>query len=237
VRALHYHHGIGMEACSEYTLGAYRGSPALIVVPSPCVLRGEAWEWLMESAERGSTLLLSGPLDYDQYWRPVRRTAALGLEVTHAPVAQEEEIRIGERVLGASYRGDKMHKIEKAVIAAGASPVTVPRGRGTILWSPLPLELSDSVEPTVAFYAQGLSTANVQPVVKPDRVDPSTVILAQPFRDAVLCALVSESGEDKRLRLTHLESGSTFDVSVAAQRSVLLCLDRTTGGVIGRTEP
>jgi hypothetical protein len=152
------------------------------------------------------------------------------------PVAEEEDIAIGGIVFGASYRGEKMHKIQKAVTDTRASVRTVQSGKGTILWSTLPLELSDSVEPTVAFYALGLKMAGVEPVFEREPADPSLVVLSRVFRDAILCTVVSESAEDKRVRLVHRQSGAAIDVSVPAQRAVMMFVRRNDGGVIGVSE-
>jgi hypothetical protein len=235
VRVFQYHHGVGMEACSEYVVHTRQSLPRLVVVPAPCVLRAKAWEWLMSAVEQGSILLISGTVDLDEYWRPTQRSAQWGMTAINRLVAQEEEITIGEKVIAASYRGDKMHKIQTAVTDAHAVVKVVQKGKGTILWSPLPLELSDSVEPTVAFYALGLKAAAIEPVFTRDQSDPSLVVLSQVFRDAILCTVVSEAAEDKRVRLVHRQSGSHIDVSVPAQRSSLMFVDGKSGRVVGRS--
>lgn len=235
VRVFSYNHGMGMEACSEYALGARKAFPPLIVVPSPAILRAEAWTWLMSAVDQGSTLLITGPVDFDEYWRPVERSKLWGVSAEHRLVAQEEDIVIGGRIWRASYRAEKMHKVQRAVLDARTSIRVIRAGKGVIYWAPLPLELADSVEPTVVFYELGLKAAALAPEILQDPPDPSLVVLTRVFRSAVLCTIVSEASEDKKLRLTHGQSRATVDVVIPAQRAVMLLLDRATGMVKGRS--
>ncbi len=236
VRVLQYDFGLNVESCSEYVLPELEPPPRLLVVPSACVLRTEAWDWLMKQVERGSILVISGPLDFDEYLRPAGRSGRWGLKPAHRMVAEEEEIVIGEKSMRASYRGDKMHRVPRAVMADRAAVLTMKSGKGTILWSPLPLELSDSIEPTSALYALGVRASALEPAVVRKPNDPSLVALTQTFRQSILCTLVSEAAEEKAVRLIHRQSGNSVDLAVPAQRAVMLLLDRKSGAVLGRSK-
>ena len=44
-------------------------------------------ERLLDYAARGGTLLVTGPVDRDEHWQPVNRTADLGVTATVVPLA------------------------------------------------------------------------------------------------------------------------------------------------------
>ncbi len=64
VRAMQYGCGVGLAAVSEFAdhAGDCR-APRLVLVPSPRVLRPEAWDAIRAWAERGAVVLVTGPLD------------------------------------------------------------------------------------------------------------------------------------------------------------------------------
>ena len=236
VRVLAYHHGVSVEACSEYRLQSRTKFPRLVIVPAASVLKDQAWGWLMNAVEQGSTLLISGTVDFDEYWLPVQRSARWGFDARNEPVAEEEEVAIDGKLCGVSFRGDKMHRLRKAVVDRAASIKIIRSGTGSIFWSPVPLELSDLVEPTVAFYALGLKASGVEPVFTREIADPSVVVLSQVYREAVLSTLVSEGAVDKSVRLIHRESNAPIEVVVPAQRAAVMFVDRKSGRVLGKTD-
>jgi hypothetical protein len=234
VRAMYYHCGMPMQAISEYTVSEYTGQAKLIVVPSPRVLTQKSWQWLMAEKERGTTVAISGPIDLDEHWRPTRTLFAY--DAKSEPVAESELIRIGERDYVIRYDGEKMQRIEKAVIAPPVKserPVSFVSGRG-VIWSMLPLELGDSMPALAAFYDLALSNAHVSPVFSATPRTPAVLILPSVFRDVVLYTFVSEASRDMDMRMTHLESRTPFTVSVPAQRTAMVLLERKTGKIIGR---
>jgi hypothetical protein len=50
----------------------------------------------------------------------------------------------------------------------------------------------------------------------------------------VLYTFVSEANRDTQMQVLHKESGTRFTVSVPAQRSAMVLLERSTGKIIGR---
>jgi hypothetical protein len=98
----------------------------------------------------------------------------------------------------------------------------------------LPLELGDSMPALAAFYDLALSNARVSPVFSATPRTPAVLILPSVFRDVVLYTFVSEASRDMDMRVTHLESRTPFTVSVPAQRTAMVLLERKTGKIIGR---
>ncbi len=97
---------------------------------------------------------------------------------------------------------------------------------GKIVWSPLPLELSDSMPALVAFYRFALAQARVAPIFTASPRTPGVLILPSVFRDVVLYTFVSEIDRDTQMQVTHLQSRTRFPVSVPAERTAMVLLER-----------
>jgi hypothetical protein len=237
VRAMYYHCGMPMQAVSEYTLGEYAGQAKLIIVPSPRVLTQKCWELLLAEAKRGATVAISGAIDNDDHWLPVERTKLFGSLAKTEPIAESETIAIGTTEYLVRYDGEKMQRIEKAILKrdkSAAHPLVFPYGSGRIIWSPLPLELGDSMPALAAFYTLALAQAGVAPVFTATPRTPAVLVLPSVLRDVVLYTFVSETDRDTQMQVTHLESRPSFNVSVPAERTAMVLLDRKSGRVLGR---
>ena len=229
VRAMYYHCGVPMQAVSEYTIGDYAGQADLIVVPSPRVLTKKCWDALVWEASKGATIAISGPINRDEHWLPASRID--GIEAQAVPVAESELIAIDRRYL-VRYDGEKMQRLEKAVVEAPARPRVFRFGSGRMLWCHLPLELGDSMDALSAFYNFALQMTGVAPIFSATPRTPAVLILPSVFRDVVLYTFVSETDRDTQMQITHLESRTRFNVSVAAGRTAMVLLDRKTGKVL-----
>lgn len=237
VRAICYRSGVQVRSVGEYQAAGQLGHPPLIVVPSPSLFSQQAWEAVMAGVGEGSTLAITGYFDMDEHGLPTGRMAALGLQCTPAPVAADEVARIDEKLTRVSYRGEKMQRLQKAVLAPGAEvPPVIPYGKGKIVWSPLPLELSDESDAAVTFHRLALRESGISPLFtreKPDR--PSTVfVFPLLFARAALYILVSEGGAGETVELTHEETGFSFSARVAAGRTAMVLVSRTERSEISR---
>jgi hypothetical protein len=113
-----------------------------------------------------------------------------------------------------------------------AEPLLKNYGTGKLIWSPLPLELGDSMEALVAFYRTGLAQARVDPVFSATPRTPSVLVLPSVFRNVVLYTFVSEIDRDTTMQVTHSETRTRFPVSVPAGRTAMVIVDRRNGKMI-----
>ncbi len=229
VRAMHYHCRVTMGAVGEYALGRLETAPKLLVVPSPRILSETAWQRLLAMTERGATLLVTGPIDFDEHWRPVTRLERFGVQATLRPVAQEEALQLGSMTLRLSYRGEAMQRIEAAFLPdrPHARLLSFPVGRGRLIWSPLPVELAEAVEPTVALYRYALEQAGIAPIFALADDDPGLLVYPARFREATLYAIVSERGSPTAVRLADRESGRVLELTAPAQRGLLALISHS----------
>jgi len=234
VRVMHYSVGAQMRAIGEYDALKNLGAPKLVVVPSPRILADEAWSALLAAADRGSTVLITGVLDDDPYWMLTERLRRLGLTATRRPVMQSETLAIDGKNFQLGYRDQKIQRLERCVVSGKpiASVAAVPRGKGRILWCPLPAELSDNTEALAALYRFALQQSGWQPVFTAETVNPAVLIYPTVYDAAVLYTLVNEGAQDLTVRLTHAESGTPLEVQVEAGRTALMLVDRKTGRLI-----
>ena len=236
VRVMYYHLGMPVAAVSEYRTDRIRSAPKLIVVPSPRTLNDSAWEKILSLVDRGSTLLITGIVDTDDHWLPVHRLKQFGVSADSKPVAEEEFLVIDGLEYQVSYRGDKIQRLEKAVIDEDdpQEVMTIPHGKGMIFWSPLPVEVSESVEPTVALYEYALKGAKLSPMFSLERKDPSVLVLPTVFNESVLYTVVSESDRDGEIHVLDRETETTLTVNIEAQRVALVFLSRKDGKILAK---
>ena len=207
----------------------------MIIVPSPRVLTEKCWDTLVAEVNKGATLAISGAIDTDDHWLPVERTKLFGITAETVPVAESESLTIGSREYLVRYDGEKMQRIEKALVKGSPSRiVAAAHGAGRIVWCPLPLELGDSMTALTAFYKFAFAQARVAPAFSVVPKTPAVLVLPSVFGDVVLYTFVSETDRDTRMQVTHLESRARFSVVVPAQWTALVLLERRTGRVIGR---
>ena len=232
VRAMHYHCGVPMRAVGEYSLENL-GKPRLIVVPSPRALGQGAWETLVKAMEEGAALLATGPIDWDEYWRPTDRLSKFDMQAETRPVTREEEAIIFGTEHRLSFGGEKVHRVDKAVIGGQSGFAKVEAcGAGKLIYAPLPFELADNVEPTAALYQFALKQAVLEPPFSVEKIDPCVLIRPQFFEEAVLYSIVSETDADKEFELTDKLTGRTLSVKAPAQRAIMFLLSRPDGKVL-----
>jgi len=233
VRAMHHECRVAMSAASEFGLDAWPATPKLVVLPSPRILSRGAWARLLAWVEQGTTMVVTGSFDDDEHWLPTGRMAALGLSPALRPVMPEEAVFVDGVRHDVRYRGEKMQRIEAAVTDGEPAVREVPLGRGRLLWSPLPLEVSDDGAPTAALYRFALGRSGVAPLFTTDA--PSS-ILVYPARYAqhTLYTVVSETSRDLGVQVTDAETGTSLRARVAGGRAALILIDRQTGSEVAR---
>lgn len=239
VRAMFYHCRMPLRAVSEYLLAETNSTAKLIIVPAPRVLTEKCWGALVAQAARGATIVISGVVDADEHWLSTESRSAgiFGFSADTGTVSASESILIGTADHLVRYEGEKMQRIEKAVMKAiGPSRVLVqPHGAGRFVWSPLPLEAGNSMDPVVAFYKFALAQAKLAPAfaVSPD--SPSILVLPSIFAKHALYIFVSETDRDATVRLEHHETRTPISMTIPAGRAAFVLLDRTTGKLIDST--
>jgi len=236
VRAMFYHCRVPLRTVSEYKLAEADAKAKIIIAPAPRLLTEKCWRALVDHAAGGATVVISGAMDADEHWQSVasRYSDIFGLATDTEPVSGSEPILIGNREHLVRYEGEKIQRIEKALLKTkGPARVIVqPHGAGRFIWSPLPLEAGNSMDALVAFYRFALARANVLSPFSVSPDTPSLLVLPSIFEKHALYTFVSETDRDTSVTLTHRAARTGLSVNVPAGRTTLVLLDRVTGKLI-----
>ncbi|MGD0496946.1 MAG: beta-galactosidase [Bryobacteraceae bacterium] len=230
VRALYYYARAEAYAVGEYQIERL-GDPKLIILPSPQGLTPTAWDAIRAKVGAGATLLVTGPFDGDAHFHATGRQKDIGLSYDAVPLeAREELLRFPGGEVRLSFGGDKTTYLDRAVLANKSSWAETTLGKGKILFSPLPLELNDNLQPIGDVYRYALKIAGVSPTYATTLQDPGILICPTQFPSATLYVLSSESGQQP-VSFTDKRSGKPFAGSLEPGRSALLLVS-TTGSVL-----
>jgi hypothetical protein len=239
VRAMFYHCRVPLRAVSEYLLAETDSTAKVIIVPAPRVLTTKCWEALVARAAHGATIVISGVVDADEHWLPTgsRSIGIFGFGADTGTVSASESILIGTADYLVRYEGEKIQRIEKALMKAkGPARVLVQsHGAGRFVWSPLPLEAGNSMDPLIAFYQFALAQAKLAPAFSVSPDSPSILVLPSIFEKHALYTFVSETDRDASLTLRHHETRTPISVTIPAGRTTFVLLDRTTGKLFDST--
>jgi hypothetical protein len=145
------------------------------------------------------------------------------------PVAPAESFTISGKEYLVRFDGEKLQRVEKVNIAAKDHVAMVRYGAGRIVRSALPLELGDSMDALVAFYRFAMQQARMAPIFEVTPRTAAVLVLPSVFRDVVLYTFVSETERDTDLQLTDVPTRKRFSVTVPAERTSLVLIDRHTG--------
>ena len=243
--ALHYYAKAQSHMVLEHTFrpdnAAQIGDPKLIVFPAAQMMSQAGWQQLVACLNKGKTVLLSGAAGFDEYWRPVNRLKALGLNARTEKVSTAERLRIGDTVFDVALhealgRAGPAMAIDKAVLdESGNNHVTCHKiGCGKLVLCPLPVELGSNLAATAALYRFAMKQAGVEDricriIEKPGQSN----ILLYPiaYRRCTVYTIVNE-GDSEEIAFTDLASGVQVKVGLRADRGAKLWLDRK-GNIIG----
>ena len=206
------------------------GMPKLVFLPSAQGLTDKAWGELLDYAESGGTLLVTGPVDRDEHWQPVNRTADLGVTATVAPLA----VRGSALTLpnGSTYSLGFPAGVQQAAtwtmrFADGKSVEIVPHGKGRVLWAADPVEFAEGYTAVAALYRWALDQAGLKPAFS--EVQPlSPAVLAFPtvLDDAEIYSFSNESLDLQSVNIVDALTGAHIHFELQAQRGAVLLLDR-----------
>jgi len=235
-RVLGYELNVPFRGVSEYHLDALEAAPAkLIIVPSAHNVDEDAFAKLLDHVSRtGATLLFTGPLGIDAYWRRSERLAdTLGARKL-SNVVREEMLAIGDRLYPVSYGNRRIAEVFKEVFVDGDgstagvdSIAEAAYGNGRLIWCPLPVELNDRNEPIVQLYSHALAAAGCRPSMEWLKGDlPGVYGRKLGFRDGALYVFVSEYAYDIDVEVWDPVTGTAYAFKLERERAVLFATDR-----------
>ncbi|MFU1794987.1 beta-galactosidase [Paenibacillus azoreducens] len=236
-RLLSYDLKLPFRAVSEYHLDSLRQqTPKLIIVPSPHNMDSKALDELLELVkESGSTLLATGPLGIDAYWRSSDRLDGVLGKRKLVNVRREEMLGLNGRVLPVSFGNRRIAEVAKEIPAEAEGTngfmdevVDVPLGKGRLIWSSLPLELNGRDEAIIELYRYAAAAAGVEQDMQwiAGGELPGVYGRKLSFKDGSLFVFVSEFGWDASVQVKDPQTGASYSFMLESDRSVLFTADR-----------
>ncbi len=238
VRTLFYRNRVEAYAVGSFATETL-GTPKLILLPSAYALNDKALHDIQARVEAGATLLASGPFTADEHLHPTGRAEAFGLRYTLANLAERHrtlQLPGGGPALPLDYPGLKTTELDRAQLpdeTNGANFEEVKLGKGTILFSGLPLELNSNPESIAAVYAYALAKAGVTRTYTTQEKDPGILICPTRLPDSTLYVLTSETAATRTVSFRDNRSGKTLIGTLAPGRAALLLVG-TNGQLLAR---
>jgi hypothetical protein len=195
-----------------------------------------AWQTLLKYVEDGGNLLITGPVDRDEHWHVVGRSAALKIGGEVEPLMYHNAaLIVGGRSIPVSFDQQKQNLIESMRFADGSTLKEILRGKGRIFWSAYPVELAEGTDAAAALYSYVAGRVGVAPLYDVQGpVSPGVLIFPMVLEDAVLYIMASESAEDAQIELKDKTTGASLKLKLAGQRAAMAVVSRKSRGVVAR---
>ena len=232
IRVLHnYLHVAGYTVAQNQL--AHLGQPKLAILPSPQVLDDLAWQQLLAYVSQGGTLLVTGSVDRDAYWRYTARMKDLDIDARVLPLNfRQGSMAIDGKTVPVAFGQQAFIDELRFSDQSGWKEIVV--GKGKLLFASYPVEMSEGNESTVAVYSAALRHAGVEPQYDAKQLSPG--VLARPivFENAVLYLFMSESGQDEPTDIRDKLTGAEIKFTLPEQRAALVLINKKDGKVIGK---
>lgn len=242
-RALAYELKVPFRAVGEYHLDSLEREPAkLIVLPSAHNVDDEAMERLFTIVRStGATLLITGPIGIDAYWRKTDRLPELLSPRSLSNVVREEVLQLAGKPYPVSYGARRIAEVMKETLADGAQFAKleeVQLGQGRLVHCPLPVELGDRVETVSALYRLMLQAAGCKQELEwlGGGELPGVFGRKLAFAAGALYVFVSEYAVDAEIEVRDPDTGTTYAFTLPKERSILFAVN-AEGSIIAAYRP
>ncbi|HKT87301.1 MAG TPA: hypothetical protein VJQ59_02610 [Candidatus Sulfotelmatobacter sp.] len=212
------------------------GSPKLAILPSPQALSDDGWQELMRYVEAGGNLLITGPVDHDDHWQIVHRSANAGLQVHLEPlVYHNAAILVGDRSIPLVFGQQQQNWLESLRFDDGSTFREISRGKGRIFWAAYPVELSEDLQSTADLYAYVAARVDLSPMFTTQTpVPPGILVFPTELADAMLYVFVSDSADDAAIKVRDRETGVPISFTLPSQHAALAVIGKEAKKIVAR---
>lgn len=233
-RVMSYDLNLPFRAVSEYHLEALEQQPPkLVIVPSPHNMDRDALRQLFAYTEqKGISLLITGPLGLDAYWKPNDFADHIVGKRTLGNVQREEMLSLSGVNHRVTYGRRRIAEVVKETLSGRdygkPDEVTVKTwGKGKLIWTPLPLELNGRDEPLAALYRYAIDIASVHTELEWSAGGDIAGIYGRKlsFPKGNVFVFVSESSMNHQVQVRDKRSGVSYTFQLEKDRSVLFATD------------
>ena len=235
VRALAYYDHLTLFAVAENRL-AKLGSPKLAILPSPQALTETAWQLLLNYVNNGGNLLITGPVDRDEHWQVVARSAKLVLGTEVEPLMfHAATLTAGGRAILLSFDQQKQNLVDTLRFGDGSTLKELPLGKGRIFWAAYPVELAQGEESAAKLYSYVAERVGISPVYEvQSTLSAGVLIFPTELEDSVLYVITSESATDAKIELRDKLTGVRLSIPLAGQHAALALIGKRQKSVLAK---
>jgi len=239
-RVLSYQMKMPFRAASEYHLAALEDQPAkLILLPSAHNFDEQAWTKLVDIVQRtGATLLATGPISIDAYWKQTPRLINELGAAELQNVQREEMLGLQGAALPVSFDKRRIAEVVKEVrtgrLGAGTESasssdavVDIPLGKGRLIWSPLPVELNERLDTVARLYRYAIDAAGCESGLEWLQGGDIAGVYGRKlrFKNGFLYVFVSEFAWNVNVKVKDTDSKASYAFTLEKERSVLFAAD------------
>jgi hypothetical protein len=239
VRALIYNDGLPAYAIAENRIDKL-GTPKLAILPSAQALTEKAWRALLQYANDGGNLLITGPVDYDEHWQRTDRAAQLKVDAqSERLVFHDARFQLGERTLPLSLDAQKQLALDTLRFRDSSTFKEIHYGKGRVFWAAYPIELAEGSQPAADLYAYVAGRIGILPAfeLKPETrsaISPGVLIYPTLLEDAVMYIMVSDAAEDTKLDLRDKLTGARVSLLLPAQRAAIAIIGKKEKNLVAK---
>lgn len=178
------------------------GNPKLIILPAMQTLSREAWQELMNYAQKGAVLLINGCIDKDEHFAKDAKIGLLDNSYHTRKLMNFEKLIIGEQEYVLNFRqavgyADATNLLDCGQTAAPHQLSEYTIGKGRLIYCPYPLELSSNTEAVCACYEYAIQRANAQnSIYRLIKGNPNILLLAKAYEHCTVYTLANEGFGD-----------------------------------------
>jgi hypothetical protein len=235
VRALAYNDRLTLYAIAENQIDKL-GSPKLAILPSPQALSDKAWRALLQYANGGGNLLITGPVERNEHWGLVSRMADLKLDAQLEPLTYHNAaIQLNGRSIPLAFDQQDQSWLEALRFRDGSTLKEVPYGKGRILWAAYPVELAEGEQAAADLYSYVANKVGITPMfdlLSP--LSPGVLVFPTVLQDSVLYVVVSDGADDAKVDLRDKLTGAHLTIPLASQHAALAVIGKQSKGVVAK---
>jgi hypothetical protein len=239
VRALAYNDRLTAYAIAENKIDKL-GTPKLAILPSAQALTEKAWHALLQYANEGGNLLITGPVEYDEHWHHADRTAQLKLDAHTEPLTYHNaRLQLNDHALILSFDMQKQTWLDALHFNDGGTLKEIPYGKGRIFWAAYPVELAEGTQPAADLYAYVADRLGVAPMFelqseRHSAASAGVLIFPTVLDDSVLYVMVSDAAEDAKIDLRDNLTGARLSLLLPAQHGAIAVIGKHEKGVVAK---
>jgi len=211
------------------------GDPKLVILPAPQALSDAAWQQLIDYVRSGGNLVITGPVERDDRWRPTSRLRDLGIEAIARPlVSRGGSIEIDGSDFPIEFGANAQLTLEALDITNGWAEKQI--GKGTLMVAAYPVELAQGNSATRDVYLRAMKASHIEPQLQLEHLNSSVLVRPIYFADSILYLIMNETDAAETVSFIDVTTRTQVHNLLAPGRSALILLDRKTGAVLAKSD-